>query len=87
MAISMVVAVGGVGDPLVEAIKLRLPKIKVGNGLDEGVEMGRLVTREHRDKVASYIEGGSRARRDRRCRPGRPADYRSGRGADSTSQG
>jgi malonate-semialdehyde dehydrogenase (acetylating) / methylmalonate-semialdehyde dehydrogenase len=55
MAISQVVAVGDAGDKLVEAIKLRLPKIKVGNGLDEGVEMGPLVTREHRDKVASYI--------------------------------
>ena len=59
MAISQVVAVGDAGDKLVEAIKLRLPKIKVGNGLEEGVEMGPLVTREHRDKVASYIEGGA----------------------------
>ena len=59
MAISQVVAVGDAGDRLVEAIKLRLPKIKVGNGLDDGVEMGPLVTREHRDKVASYIEGGA----------------------------
>ena len=59
MAISQVVAVGDAGDELVEAIKLRLPKIKVGNGLEEGVEMGPLVTREHRDKVASYIEGGA----------------------------
>src|SRR5918994_4931103 len=59
MAISHVVAVGDAGDKLVDAIKLRLPKIKVGNGLDEGVEMGPLVTREHRDKVASYIEGGA----------------------------
>src|SRR5215208_3433432 len=59
MAISQVVAVGPVADPLVEAIRERLPKIKVGNGLDEGVEMGPLVTREHRDKVASYIEGGA----------------------------
>ena len=59
MAISQVVAVGEAGDKLVEAIKLRLPKIKVGNGLDEGVEMGPLVTREHRDKVAGYVEGAS----------------------------
>jgi malonate-semialdehyde dehydrogenase (acetylating)/methylmalonate-semialdehyde dehydrogenase len=59
MAISQVVAVGDAGDRLVDAIKLRLPKIKVGNGLDEGIEMGPLVTREHRDKVASYIEGGA----------------------------
>src|SRR6186997_1216180 len=59
MAISQVVAVGDAGDRIVEAIKLRLPKIKVGNGLEEGVEMGPLVTREHRDKVASYIESGA----------------------------
>ena len=44
MAISQVVAVGDAGDRLVEAIKLRLPKIKVGNGLEDGVEMGPLVT-------------------------------------------
>jgi len=58
MAISQVVAVGDVADPLVAAIKERLPKIKVGNGLEPDVEMGPLVTREHRDKVAGYIEKG-----------------------------
>src|ERR687887_2115528 len=57
MAISQVVAVGEAGDRLVAAIKHRLPKIKVGNGLEPDVEMGPLVTREHRDKVASYIDG------------------------------
>ena len=59
MAISVVVAVGGVADPLVEAIKERLPRIKVGDGMEPDVEMGPLVTREHRDRVASYIEKGS----------------------------
>src|SRR6187431_253845 len=59
MAISVVLAVGDTGDALVEAIRERLPKIKVGNGFDPDVEMGPLVTREHRDKVASYIEGGA----------------------------
>ncbi len=58
MAISVVVAVGGVGDPLVEAIKQRLPKIQVGPGSDPSAEMGPLVTREHRDKVASYLDRG-----------------------------
>jgi malonate-semialdehyde dehydrogenase (acetylating)/methylmalonate-semialdehyde dehydrogenase len=58
MAISVVVAVGDVGDPLVAAIKERLPKIRVGPGSDSSAEMGPLVTREHRDKVASYIEKG-----------------------------
>ena len=55
MAISVVVAVGGVGDTLVAAIKERLPKIKVGPGTDPQAEMGPLITREHRDKVAGYL--------------------------------
>jgi malonate-semialdehyde dehydrogenase (acetylating)/methylmalonate-semialdehyde dehydrogenase len=58
MAISVVVAVGDVADPLVEALKVRLPKIKVGPGTDPDAEMGPLVTREHRDKVASYLDSG-----------------------------
>jgi malonate-semialdehyde dehydrogenase (acetylating) / methylmalonate-semialdehyde dehydrogenase len=59
MAVSVVVAVGGAGEPLVEAIKERLPKIRVGDGMEPGVEMGPLITREHRDKVASYLESGA----------------------------
>ncbi len=55
MAISMVVAVGDVADSLVDAIKQRLPNVKVGDGMDTSSEMGPLITREHRDKVASYI--------------------------------
>jgi malonate-semialdehyde dehydrogenase (acetylating)/methylmalonate-semialdehyde dehydrogenase len=58
MAISVVVAVGDSADPLVDAIKSRLPKIKIGPGSDASSEMGPLVTREHRDKVASYLEKG-----------------------------
>jgi malonate-semialdehyde dehydrogenase (acetylating)/methylmalonate-semialdehyde dehydrogenase len=58
MAISVVVAVGDIADPLVEALKVRLPKIKVGPGTDPEAEMGPLVTREHRDKVASYLDSG-----------------------------
>ncbi|HEX6679944.1 MAG TPA: CoA-acylating methylmalonate-semialdehyde dehydrogenase [Gaiellaceae bacterium] len=56
MAISQVVAVGHAADELVDAIKARIPKVKVGNGLEPDVEMGPLVTREHRDRVASYVE-------------------------------
>jgi malonate-semialdehyde dehydrogenase (acetylating)/methylmalonate-semialdehyde dehydrogenase len=56
MAVSQVVAVGDAGAPLVDAIAQRLPSIKVGDGLDPGVQMGPLITREHRDRVASYIE-------------------------------
>jgi malonate-semialdehyde dehydrogenase (acetylating)/methylmalonate-semialdehyde dehydrogenase len=58
MAISVVVAVGDVADPLVNAIEQRLPKIKVGPGTDDDSEMGPLITREHRDKVASYLDSG-----------------------------
>ena len=57
MAISQVVAVGHAADDLVAAVKARLPKIKVGDGLDPTSEMGPLVTREHRDKVAGYLDG------------------------------
>src|SRR6186997_2024254 len=56
MAVSVVVAVGGVGDKLVPAINDRLPKIRVGAGSDPASEMGPLVTREHRDKVAGYLD-------------------------------
>ncbi len=58
MAISVVVAVGDAADPLVGAIKKRLPDVKVGDGLDPSSEMGPLVTREHRDRVASYLDSG-----------------------------
>ena len=68
MAVSVVVAVGDAADPLIEAIKERLPKIKVGNGLEPDVEMGPLVTREHRDRVASYLDSGARPGRDGRRR-------------------
>jgi malonate-semialdehyde dehydrogenase (acetylating)/methylmalonate-semialdehyde dehydrogenase len=56
MAVSVVVAVGGVADQLVEAIKSRMQTIKVGPGLEEGNEMGPLISREHRDRVASYLD-------------------------------
>jgi malonate-semialdehyde dehydrogenase (acetylating)/methylmalonate-semialdehyde dehydrogenase len=56
MAVATVVAVGGIADPLVEAIQARLPKVRVGPGTDPDAEMGPLVTRQHRDKVAGYLE-------------------------------
>ena len=72
MAVSMLVAVGHAADDLVGAIQERLPKVKVGDGLEPDSEMGPLVTREHRDKVASYIEKGSERGREGRHR--RPRD-------------
>jgi malonate-semialdehyde dehydrogenase (acetylating)/methylmalonate-semialdehyde dehydrogenase len=58
MAVSVVVAVGDSADPLVDAIRQRLPNVKVGDGLDPASEMGPLVTAEHRAKVASYLDSG-----------------------------
>jgi malonate-semialdehyde dehydrogenase (acetylating) / methylmalonate-semialdehyde dehydrogenase len=61
MAISVAVAVGDVGDSLVDAIALRLPKLVVGDGAASGTDMGPLITAEHRDKVAGYIGAGADA--------------------------
>jgi malonate-semialdehyde dehydrogenase (acetylating)/methylmalonate-semialdehyde dehydrogenase len=56
MAISAVLAVGSVAEPLVEAIRARLVRIKVGPGSEPGSEMGPLITREHRDRVAGHLD-------------------------------
>jgi malonate-semialdehyde dehydrogenase (acetylating)/methylmalonate-semialdehyde dehydrogenase len=58
MAISAVVAVGAAADPLVKLLKQRAEAIVVGPGDKEGVDMGPLVTAQHRDKVAGYINEG-----------------------------
>lgn len=59
MAVSVVVAVGSVADALVEAIARRLPGIEIGDGMDPNSEMGPLVTPQHRDLVASYVDAGA----------------------------
>ena len=56
MAISVVLAVGDVADPLIDAIRERVARIKVGPGSEPASEMGPLISREHRDRVASYLE-------------------------------
>ncbi|HEY3535319.1 MAG TPA: CoA-acylating methylmalonate-semialdehyde dehydrogenase [Pedococcus sp.] len=61
MALSVAVAVGDVADGLVEAIAARLPKLTVGDGADPDTDMGPLITREHRDKVAGYVGAGQQA--------------------------
>ncbi|MDH6226908.1 MULTISPECIES: CoA-acylating methylmalonate-semialdehyde dehydrogenase [Streptomyces] len=59
MAISAVVAVGATGDELVRRIRERAEKVVVGPGHDPVSEMGPLITRAHRDKVASYVRGAA----------------------------
>jgi malonate-semialdehyde dehydrogenase (acetylating)/methylmalonate-semialdehyde dehydrogenase len=61
MAISVVVAVGDVGDDLVDAIAARIPDVVVGPGDDEASMMGPLITDEHRQRVASYVTGAAAA--------------------------
>jgi malonate-semialdehyde dehydrogenase (acetylating)/methylmalonate-semialdehyde dehydrogenase len=60
MAISVLVAVDPIGDELVAKIGERVAKLRVGPGTDAKAEMGPLVTGPHRDKVASYLESGTR---------------------------
>jgi malonate-semialdehyde dehydrogenase (acetylating)/methylmalonate-semialdehyde dehydrogenase len=59
MAVSTVVAVGGIGDDLVDRIRERAEKITIGPGTDPASEMGPLITAAHRDKVASYVQGAA----------------------------
>jgi malonate-semialdehyde dehydrogenase (acetylating)/methylmalonate-semialdehyde dehydrogenase len=59
MAISAIVAVEPIASALVARIKSRMANIKTGDGT-QGSDMGPLVTKVHRDKVASYIEAGSK---------------------------
>jgi len=61
MAISVVVAVGAAADLLVGAIAARLPKLRVGPGSDPDSDMGPLITAEHRERVASYLDAGRAA--------------------------
>jgi malonate-semialdehyde dehydrogenase (acetylating)/methylmalonate-semialdehyde dehydrogenase len=53
-----IVAVGNAADKLVPLLKERIGKLKVGDGLDKASEMGPLINKAHRDKVAGYVDRG-----------------------------
>jgi malonate-semialdehyde dehydrogenase (acetylating)/methylmalonate-semialdehyde dehydrogenase len=57
MAISVLVAVEPIADQIIQKISERMSKLSTGDGT-KGADMGPLVTRVHRDKVASYIDAG-----------------------------
>ncbi|MGY1633183.1 CoA-acylating methylmalonate-semialdehyde dehydrogenase [Geodermatophilus sp. SYSU D01186] len=57
MAISAVLAVGGIGDDLVARIAERTHTLRTGDGR-KGCDMGPLISRRHRDRVASYVDAG-----------------------------
>jgi malonate-semialdehyde dehydrogenase (acetylating)/methylmalonate-semialdehyde dehydrogenase len=62
MAISVVIAVGDeTADQVVEGLARELRKMKVGPGKDNTNDMGPLITRQHLDKVKSYVESGVQA--------------------------
>jgi len=58
MAQSVAVAVGKIGDPLVKKLAKKVESLKVGPGLDKNSEMGPLITKEHLEKVKSYVDIG-----------------------------
>ena len=58
MAISVLVAVGEAGDGLVELVAKKASELRVGDGREDGVEMGPLITGEHRDSVVRRVEAG-----------------------------
>ena len=60
MAQSVAVAVGNVGDKLVNELAKKVESLKVGPGMDKQSEMGPLVTKEHLAKVKKYIDIGEK---------------------------
>jgi malonate-semialdehyde dehydrogenase (acetylating)/methylmalonate-semialdehyde dehydrogenase len=59
MSISVVVAVDAIADALVARLASSARALVVGNGSESNAEMGPLVTSQHRDRVAGYIERGA----------------------------
>jgi malonate-semialdehyde dehydrogenase (acetylating)/methylmalonate-semialdehyde dehydrogenase len=64
MAISVLLTVGDAADKLIPKLMERIGKVKVGDGLEKGSEMGPLVTKDHLGKVRSYVDnaGGEGAK-------------------------
>src|SRR6476469_1735066 len=58
MAISVVVCVGNAADRLVPLMRERIARLRLGDGLDPASEMGPLINKAPRDKVAGYVDGG-----------------------------
>jgi malonate-semialdehyde dehydrogenase (acetylating)/methylmalonate-semialdehyde dehydrogenase len=58
MAISVGVAVGHIGDELIEKLKPRIAKLRIKDGLEPDADMGPVVTAAHRQKILGYIDLG-----------------------------
>ncbi|MDI1477543.1 aldehyde dehydrogenase family protein [Polyangium sp. y55x31] len=61
-------------DKLVAAMVEKIPRVKVGHGLDPATKMGPLVSAAHRDKVESYIRIGVEEGARLACGGKRPSD-------------
>jgi malonate-semialdehyde dehydrogenase (acetylating) / methylmalonate-semialdehyde dehydrogenase len=61
MAISVAVVVGNTADWLIEALTPRVQGLKIGNGMQADVEMGPVVTAQHKARIESYIDAGVKA--------------------------
>ncbi|MET0291809.1 MAG: CoA-acylating methylmalonate-semialdehyde dehydrogenase [Steroidobacteraceae bacterium] len=59
MAISVAVAIGEIGDALVDRLAQRARALRIGDGLEENVEMGPLISAAHRQRVEGYIAAGA----------------------------
>jgi malonate-semialdehyde dehydrogenase (acetylating)/methylmalonate-semialdehyde dehydrogenase len=58
LAGSVLVPVGDAAEPLLKLLVEKVNAMRVGDGIEEGIGMGPLVTKEHRDRVAGYIDKG-----------------------------
>ncbi len=58
MAQSLVIAVGDTGDRLLPLMKERIAKLKVGPGLEPGMDMGPIYSAEHRESIIKWIDKG-----------------------------
>ena len=61
MAVSVAVSVGDAADAFIPLLEQRLQSLRVGDGSQDGTDMGPLITQEHRDRVTGYVERGVEA--------------------------
>jgi malonate-semialdehyde dehydrogenase (acetylating) / methylmalonate-semialdehyde dehydrogenase len=60
MAVSVAVVVGDVAEPLLDRVRERIARLRVGDGTDPSSDMGPLVSARHLERVTAYVEAGVR---------------------------
>ena len=61
MAVSVAVSVGDAADAFIPLVEQRLASLRIGNGAEDGTDMGPLITLAHRDRVSGYVQRGVEA--------------------------